>query len=220
MRHRRVYAMWSCAALLLVVSSAVAQNTEFEWQIPAPSNWLRCPSATISTPRESEYDVTLGLCRLQTFMRDITAGSVPHRSPEPFVVLVAPLPGEIHLLGATLGAEAAWTTGWETHVRFPSTESALGKIVATNWFDAIDLNLSPALHREHRLSIMEQVINEVRRASRNPSLILVAGGRACFDRVATRADVGADAVRLFAADLADAVRGAQRTTLSHPDFSR
>jgi methanogenic corrinoid protein MtbC1 len=152
-----------------------------------------------------EYEVTLGLCRLQTFMRDITAGSVPDRAGNPLVVLVAPLPGEIHLLGATLGAEAAWKAGWETHIRFPSTDEALNRIVATNWFDAIDLSLSPALHREHRLASMEHMIDAVRRASQNPALIVVAGGRAFHDGVATRTDVGADAIHRSAADLERAI---------------
>jgi len=157
-----------------------------------------------------EYEVTLGLCRLQTFMRDISAGSVPDLAQDPLVVLVAPLPGEIHLLGATLGAEAVWKAGWETHVRFPSTEEALKKIVATNWFDAIDLSLSPSMQREHRLAGMEQMIASVRRASRNPALIVVAGGRAFYDRLASNADVGADAVHRSATELASAVAHAER----------
>ncbi len=153
----------------------------------------------------SEYEVSLGLCRLQTFMRDITAGSVPDIAKDPLVVLVAPLPGEIHLLGATLGAEAAWKAGWETHVRFPSTEEALNKIVATNWFDAVDLSLSPALQREHKLADMEKMIAAVRRSSQNPALIVVAGGRAFYDRLASKADVGADAVHRSATGLPSSV---------------
>jgi len=152
-----------------------------------------------------EYEVTLGLCRLQTFMRDISAGSVPDLHRDPLVVLVAPLPGEIHLLGATLGAEAALKAGWETHVRFPPTDEALKQIVATNWFDAIDLSLSPSLQREHRLAGMEQMISAVRSASQNPALIVVVGGRAFYDRLASKTDVGADGVHRSATGLASSV---------------
>jgi len=152
-----------------------------------------------------EYEVTLGLCRLQTFMRDISAGSVPDLHRDPLVVLVAPLPAEIHLLGATLGAEAALKAGWETHVRFPPTDEALKQIVATNWFDAIDLSLSPSLQREHRLAGMEQMISAVRRASQNPALIVVVGGRAFYDRLASKTDVGADGVHRSATGLASSV---------------
>ncbi|MDZ7631603.1 MAG: hypothetical protein U5K74_09705 [Gemmatimonadaceae bacterium] len=123
----------------------------------------------------------------------------------PLVVLVAPLPGEIHMLGATLGAESTWQAGWETHVRFPSTEEALQNIVATDWFDAIDLSLSPAMQRAHRIEQMEGIIFRVRQASRNPALVVVAGGRAFVDRVASSADVGADGVHDSAAGTADAI---------------
>jgi len=42
--------------------------------------------------------------RLQTAMRVLMADRVPEVATNPLVVLVAPLPGEIHLLGATLDA--------------------------------------------------------------------------------------------------------------------
>jgi len=158
----------------------------------------------------SEYEVTLGLCRLQTSMRVLMTDSVPDIAAEPLVVLVAPLPGEIHLLGATLGAEATWQAGWETELRFPSTEEALRKIVATNWFDAVDLSLSPASQREHRIPNMEKIIATVRQASQNPALVVVAGGRAFYDRLATSSDVGADASHASAAQVTQAIERARR----------
>ncbi len=148
-----------------------------------------------------EYDVTLGLCRLQTFLREVAADSVQQHSEHPLVVLVAPLPGEIHMLGATLDAEALWQAGHDTRVRFPSTEQALERIVATNWFDAVDLSLSPAFTREHRIDRMSHIIDSVRRASKNPALVVIAGGRAFYDRTASSADVHSDGSSTSAAHL-------------------
>ena len=154
-----------------------------------------------------EYEVTLGLCRLQTFLREVAADSLQQHVAHPLVVLVAPLPGEIHILGATLDAEALWQAGHDTRVRFPSTEQALERIVATNWFDAIDLSLSPAFSREHRIDRMSHIIDSVRRASKNPALVVIAGGRAFYDRTASSTNVHADASSTSAAHLpADIVR--------------
>lgn len=158
----------------------------------------------------SEYEVTLGLCRIQTSMRVLMADRIPEAANDPLVVLVAPLPGEIHLLGATLGAEATWQAGWDTDLRFPSSEEALKRIVATNWFDAIDLSLSPASQREHRIRNMEKIIQTVRRASKNPDLVVVAGGRAFYDRLATSSDVGADASHASASQVTQAIEQARR----------
>lgn len=160
-----------------------------------------------------EYEVALGLCRLQTYMREVNADTTPDVAAHPLVVLVAPLPGEIHMLGATLGAEATWQSGWETHVRFPSTDEALRNIVATDWFDAIDLSLSPAFQRDHRIQHMEQIIHTVRQASRNPALVVVAGGRAFFDRLASSGDVGADAIHASAADVVETIEQVRRGAL-------
>jgi hypothetical protein len=158
-----------------------------------------------------EYDVTLGLCRLQTFLREVAADSVQQHSEHPLVVLVAPLPGEIHMLGATLDAEALWQAGHDTRVRFPSTEQALERIVATSWFDAVDLSLSPAFTREHRIDRMSHIIDSVRRASKNPALVVIAGGRAFYDRAASSADVHSDGSSTSAAHLSDDIARARRS---------
>lgn len=156
-----------------------------------------------------EYEVTLGLCRLQTFLREIASDGVQQHTEHPLVVLVAPLPGEIHMLGATLDAESLWLAGHDTRVRFPSTEQALQQIVATNWFDAVDLSLSPAFLREHRITRMSQIVDTVRRASKNPSLVIVAGGRAFYDRTASSADVHSDGCSTSAAHLSDDIARAR-----------
>lgn len=156
-----------------------------------------------------EYEVTLGLCRLQTFLREIAADGVQRHNAQPLVILVAPLPGEIHMLGATLDAEALWQAGHDTRVRFPSTEQALERIVATHWFDVVDLSLSPAFTRAHRIDPMSRMVDAVRRASKNPALVVIAGGRAFFDHTASSADVHSDGSSTSAAHLADDIARAR-----------
>lgn len=157
-----------------------------------------------------EFDLALGLCRLQSCLRDIVEVGTPKIVVQPLVVLVAPLPGEIHMLGATLDGDATWRGGWDTHVEFPSTDEALRKIVSSNWFDAVALSLSPALLREHRVEGMKQIISSVRKASRNPSLVVVAGGRAFFEKRVNSTDVGADADHMSCNDLVEAIEQARR----------
>jgi len=139
-----------------------------------------------------EYDVTMALCRLQSFVRELSAGRAQHFIAHPLVILVAPMPGEVHLLGASLDAEALWEAGHDIRIGFPDTELALQRLVAATWFDAIDLTLSLAFRREHRLSRMEQMIATVRRTSKNPALLVVVGGRVFHDRAVAGDEVGAD----------------------------
>ncbi|MBV9654102.1 MAG: BLUF domain-containing protein [Acetobacteraceae bacterium] len=128
----------------------------------------------------SEFDVTLGLCRLQTAVRQLStvpAGSHAKRFRTP-QVLIAPEPGETHHLGAALDSEVLWHAGWTPHCAYPASDGDLQDLVAATWFDALDLSLSAAFGREHWLPRITDTIARARRASRNPALVVVVGGRA------------------------------------------
>lgn len=141
----------------------------------------------------SEVDVTMGLMRLQTAVRQLTEGMTRGTGIGLPVVLVTPQPGEVHLLGAALDAEMLWQAGWDAHAEFPRTDSALQDLVAGSWFDVVDLSLSPAFRREDSMSKMARTIERVRDASMNPSLVVVVGGRLFVDRSDAGVAVGADA---------------------------
>jgi methanogenic corrinoid protein MtbC1 len=121
----------------------------------------------------SEFDVTLGLCRLQSAVRLLSSGSA--RNPASHVprpaVLIAPEPGELHRLGAMLDSTVLQTAGWS---------------------DVLDLSLSPAFRREHDLPRVTRTIAEARRASRNPALVVVVGGRVFLEEKSAGLAVGAD----------------------------
>jgi methanogenic corrinoid protein MtbC1 len=143
----------------------------------------------------TELDVSLGMNQLQMAVRRRNIALVPiafHGSPMP-AVLVATQPGEIHSLTATLDAEVLWHDGWDTHCEHPETDDELNEMVATHWFDALDLSLSAAFRHEDWLPRMAKTIAQARKASRNPSLVVVVGGRVFHEQADAAKRVGADA---------------------------
>jgi hypothetical protein len=121
-------------------------------------------------------------------------------------VLVAPQPGEVHMLGAALDAEVLWRDGWDIQCEFPDSDAALSGLVSKQWFDAIDLSLSTAFRRDHWLPRMAQTIALARRASLNPEIVVVVGGRVFYEHGANAATVGADADSMTALHISQTVR--------------
>lgn len=150
----------------------------------------------------SEFDVTLGLSRLQTAIRALSPG-LRRRMPvsAPPVVLIAPEPGEIHQLGAALDSDVLWRAGWAPHDATPQTDQALQDLLAATWFDVLDLSLSTAFRREDRIGRVGLTIANARSASRNPALVVIVGGRLFVEDRGAGAEVGAD----FASRSADRV---------------
>jgi hypothetical protein len=140
-------------------------------------------------------DVTVGLCGLHRLVRRVAQarwGTALTNASLGRVLVVTP-PGETHLLGAVLDAEVLWQSGWQVQCEFPETPQALEQLLATQWFDALDLSLSPVLRQAHRLAPLARLIAQARQASRNPALRVVVGGRVFHDRIHTAQQVGADA---------------------------
>jgi len=132
----------------------------------------------------SEFDVTLGLGRLQQSFRKLCLEADHNERPPERLrgcILIAPLPGEQHLMGAVFDAEMMWREGWDTHCEFPADNAALIQLVKREWFDVVDLSLSLAFKREDWMPRMAATIAAVRSASRNPKLVVVVRGRVFFD---------------------------------------
>ncbi len=151
----------------------------------------------------SEFDVTLALSRLQTAARLLSTGGrysgEPWR-PQP-VVLVAPEPGELHQLGAALDSHVLRNAGWSPHCEFPTDDKALQELLSGTWFDVLDLSLSTAFRRDDRLSKLTETIAGARRASLNPALVVVVGGRMFVEEKAAVAIVGADSASRTSTDV-------------------
>jgi hypothetical protein len=159
----------------------------------------------------SQLAMVTGLCRLQETVRRLTAGTTPKTVGLP-VVLVAPQPGEIHLIGASLDAELLWQAGWDTHREFPATDGALQAMLSDTWFDVLDLSLSGAMERQDWLPRMADTIAGARAASRNPALTVLVGGRAFFETCNASASVGADASTSSAIHVVLSAASALQTT--------
>ncbi|MBC8055059.1 MAG: BLUF domain-containing protein [Rhizobiales bacterium] len=165
----------------------------------------------------TEIEVTLGLGRLQAIAREFGQGSPRLTALHPPVVLVAPQPGEAHMLGATLDAEMLWQAGWSPRVDFPPSSGALDSLVASTWIDAVDLSLSTSFQRDHRLTQVGKTITSARLASLNPHLVVVVSGRVfsdlakAGDSVATLRRIGADGIFGSAAQAESAILQALRS---------
>lgn len=143
----------------------------------------------------TEFDVALGLSRMQSAVRLLSAGIVHRRaagSPKRHI-LIAPEPGELHRLGAALDSDVMRTVGWDPHCEYPRDDHALEDLVAGSWFDVLDLSLSAAFSRRQWLPRLKKTIAAARHASRNPALVVIVGGRLFAEHLAVGAQVGADA---------------------------
>jgi hypothetical protein len=143
----------------------------------------------------SEFDVTLALCRLQTAVR-LLGADAPRtiRQTAGPQVLITPVPGEMHQLVASLDSEWLWKAGWAPQIEFPADDRALGEMLSASWIDVLDLSLSAAFRREASLSGLATTVAQARRASQNPSLVIVVGGRAFVEDNQAGLDTGADLV--------------------------
>ena len=141
-----------------------------------------------------DVEVTVGMWRLQSLVRDLSAAFQAEAPPVASnrSVLVATQPGEPHMLGMRLDAEFFWRAGWDVVCEFPATDSELSALVTDQWFDVLDLSLSNAFQRDHRLAAMTATIQAVRRASFNPNLCVMVCGRVFLDHPEFSLLVGAD----------------------------
>jgi MerR family transcriptional regulator, light-induced transcriptional regulator len=141
-----------------------------------------------------DVEVSVGMWRLQSLVRDLSAEFQTEAPPiaSNHSVLVATQPGEPHMLGMRLDAEFFWRAGWDVMCEFPATDEELENLVTEQWFDVLDLSLSNAFQRDHRLAAMTTTIQAVRRASFNPNLRVMVCGRIFLEHPEFSLLVGAD----------------------------
>jgi MerR family transcriptional regulator, light-induced transcriptional regulator len=141
-----------------------------------------------------DVEVTVGMWRLQSLVRDLSAGFQAEAPPvaSNHSVLVATQPGEPHMLGMRLDAEFFWRAGWDVMCEFPATDEELENLVTEQWFDVLDLSLSSAFQRDHRLAAMTATIQAVRRASFNPNIRVMVCGRVFLEHPEFSLLIGAD----------------------------
>lgn len=146
-------------------------------------------------------DVTMGLWRCQEIVHALSAlipGAAPMAGAERRA-LFAPAPGEQHGLGAIIVEEFFRRDGWQTWSVPALDHAELVALVEGRAFDVVGLTVSVERH----VSPLEHSITALRRASRNPHVIVLVGGRVFTEQPGLAAQIGADGT---AADGALAVR--------------
>ena len=135
-------------------------------------------------------DVTMGLWRLQQVVHEL--GSRAQRAaalarPDRRAFFTA-APGDQHSFGVIMIEDFFRRAGWRTASVPSVTEAALGDIVAGQWFELLGLTVT----REDNIERLPAIIAALRKASCNPQLAIMVGGRIFTDAPALAAEVGAD----------------------------
>jgi methanogenic corrinoid protein MtbC1 len=136
-------------------------------------------------------DVTIGLSRLQQVVRTLGwkqphPNGPDHSSPS---ALFVPVSTEQHTFGLFIIEDFFRRAGWRTWIETSGLEDDAVEMVRHHWFDLIGLSAS----RDAQTEEIASTIAAIRKASRNPGLFILVGGRLFIDRPELVLEVGADA---------------------------
>lgn len=144
----------------------------------------------------TELDVTMGLSMLQL------AGHAVRQNPTPesirqgsYKILLATAPGEPHMLGTSMLADLFTESGWQVDMAFPENNEALVNQLNAQQPDAVDIGLSDALPRQHKLARLRETVDKSRFAAPEHLTVVSVGGRLFTEAAATANSVGADHAR-------------------------
>lgn len=153
-------------------------------------------------------DVTLGVARLQELLEtfghvlEVPVADAHHRA-----LLISPSK-EQHMFGVDIVAKFMRGAGWEVDVEKGLDPQEIAATVAALWYGVVGVTLG----NESGLDTVAHIIESVRRASLNPSIAVMVGGKAFIDRQDLVARVGADAA---AADGPTAVLLAKKLVMAN-----
>jgi methanogenic corrinoid protein MtbC1 len=149
-------------------------------------------------------DVTVGLCRLQQLVHELSDRFAPHDpGPDAPSILLAAAPGEQHVFGLTLMGEVFRRGGWRVSLVQEATAGELIDMVRTEVFAVIALSLTDERFYPETLKLAPKL----RRGSANPGAVLMVGGPAFSEAPARISEIGAD---LSAATAQEALHAADR----------
>lgn len=135
-------------------------------------------------------EVTIAVCHLHRIVRDFSPTFLS-AAPRPTIhrtALLAPCSGEQHTFGIYMVAEFFRRAGWTVSIGRSGKARDLVEVVRNQWFAVIGLSLSC----DSRVDELAATINAVRRASRNPLIRVLVGGRVFNDHSDLVHLVGAD----------------------------
>lgn len=136
-------------------------------------------------------DVTLAAGNIQQLMRFVALDLAPPHQGAPVAgtILVAPSPGETHVLGAAMAAEFFRRDGWKVLYDPAPSHAGLTTRVATGWIDVVGLSVTGRPDVE----TLATTIDRMRAASCNPDLLVISGGEAMAADPTLVTAIGADA---------------------------
>lgn len=147
-------------------------------------------------------DVTIGLSRLQAVVRGISEQDEVASDSVGGRILLAPVPGDQHTFGVSILEGFFRRAGWDVEEGIGFTGRELAALVGSMHFDIVGLSLSCEVLFDRTAPL----IRMLRKASLNPSLLVMVGGRLFVDDPARSTEAGAD---LVAFDATDALRRAR-----------
>ena len=140
-------------------------------------------------------DVTIGIGHLQTAMRSLRPAffntAEPVGAGAPRAVLM-PLPGEQHTFGLSMLSAFFTRAGWDTWSGCVADAAELDDMVRRDWIDLVGFSLS----HDALLDAAKVHIAAIRRASRNPGIVIMVGGLPFSLNAALATDIGADGTAL------------------------
>jgi len=124
-------------------------------------------------------DVTIGVCRLHRIVRALHPQQQRRlvQNAHGGRVVLAPAPGEQHSFGLLLVGELLFREGWYTDLDIDDQSLHITNSVANNWYEMAGLSMSC----ESNIDDTAAVVAEIRRASQNPRIAILVGGRVFTD---------------------------------------
>ncbi len=136
--------------------------------------------------------VTLGLMHMHQITHHL--GYEYHDGPQHAGavrrVMLASAPGSQHLLGLTIVAEFFRKSGWQVVVEIANSALELDHAVKNEWFDLVGLSVGLT----DQIDGLPQLIDQLRCASRNPTVSVLLGGPAFSSASVTAQSLGADGI--------------------------
>ena len=135
-------------------------------------------------------EVTVGLWRLQSAMRELSPSFLDQRSQRTDVhrILLVPLPGESHTFGLSMVYEFFRRAGWNAWSGPVRDSAELIAMVRRERVDVVGFSLSC----DERLESVYSEMRAVRRASLNPGIAVMVGGPPFAGNPLLAAQLGAD----------------------------
>jgi len=135
--------------------------------------------------------VTVGLGRLQRLLRHLSPafGSEVQHPPHGRRIVLTQPDTEQHIFGLSMVAEFFRRDGWDVLGGVAGVGIDAVAWVRRDWFDTVGFSIGSELS----LPWLSRTIAEVRRASRNPSVVILVGGPLFTLNPGWAHDVGADA---------------------------